>query len=59
MVVTVTTISGVRTVPLERLIRLGFTWNTLLISIQFLSFCMMLLLLFSRNSELLVSMVKR
>jgi len=38
MVVTVTTISGVRTVPLERLMRLGFTWNTLLISIQFLSY---------------------
>ena len=32
-----TTISGVRTVPLERLRRLGFTWNTLLISILFLS----------------------
>ena len=32
-VVTVTTISGVRTVPFVRLIRLGFTWNTLLIVI--------------------------
>ena len=34
-VVTVTTISGVRTVPFVRLIRLGFTWNTLLIVIRF------------------------
>ena len=42
MVVTVTTISGVRTVPLERLMRLGFTWNTLLISILFYLFvCLM------------------
>ena len=37
MVVTVTTISGVRTVPLESLRRLGLTGNTLLISILFLS----------------------
>ena len=48
---TVTTISGVRTVPLERLRRLGFTWNTLLISIEFLGYHILLLLFFNRNSR--------
>ena len=42
---------GVRTVPLERLRRLGFTWNTLLISIEFLGYYILLLLLFNRNGR--------